>query len=141
MKLLIAICLLSIVMISGCGSGSPDNTNTAAPAQTATSVSEDEAKINEAVSRIINDATTRFATLDYAFNEDLLKILDQFAAYYAATPDNRKSIKLERQLPKLDEPEELGHFEESIKRWEKERQDHAIGSRSAENTTCQKKYR
>ncbi|MFM7127956.1 MAG: hypothetical protein ACKO0V_01200, partial [bacterium] len=120
MKSVIILCLMSVVMIAGgCGSGSSDNASTAATAQSAAPASGDETKINEAVSKIINDATTRFSSLDYAFNEDLLKILDQFANYYAATPENRKSIKLERQLPKLDQLEELSHFEESIIRWEK----------------------
>lgn len=120
MKSVIILCLMSVVMIAGgCGSGSSDNASTAATAQSAAPASGDETKINEAVSKIINDATTRFSSLDYAFNEDLLKILDQFANYYASTPENRKSIKLERQLPKLDQLEELSHFEESIIRWEK----------------------
>lgn len=120
MKSSITLCLMLILTISGgCGSSSSDNTEIAKAPQSVSTVNSDEAKINEAVSKIINDATTKYASLDYAFNEDLLKILDQFAGYYAATPENRKAVKLERQLPKLDESEEIQHFEESIKRWEK----------------------
>lgn len=120
MKSSITLCLMLILTISGgCGSSSSDNTEIAKEPQSVSTVNSDEAKINEAVSKIINDATTKYASLDYAFNEDLLKILDQFAGYYAATPENRKAVKLERQLPKLDESEEIQHFEESIKRWEK----------------------
>jgi|GEM_PF-5962255 len=102
--------------LSGCGrTDTPIADN---PAASAAPRSPDASKADEDLSRIINEASTRFTSLDYAFNEDLLRIVDETEAYLAAAPDARKSMKAPRHLPKLDEQEELDHFRSTTTNWE-----------------------
>lgn len=108
---------LALMAGQGCGPASNDNTATAETG-TSAQVSPEMAKINEQVSKIINDATSQFASLDYEFNEDLLKILDTLSAYFESKPEARASLKLDRYLPSIDQADESAHFAESIKRWE-----------------------
>jgi hypothetical protein len=111
---------LTVIFIglSGCNSSNSDNKPVAGETANTPQAAPEVASSNEALSKIINEATTRFSTLDYDFNEDLLKIMDDFARYFATNSDARKALKFERQLPKLDEAEEISHFQESVKRWE-----------------------
>ena len=67
-------------------------------------------------SRQAASSTTRtehFRPLEYEYNEDLLKILDQFDDHQKARPRARP-----RAMPKLDEEEEVAHLRETIRRWE-----------------------
>lgn len=107
---------IACLCLSGCG-----RTETPVPDEPAVSAaprSPAASKADEDLSRIINEASTRFTSLDYAFNEDLLRIVDETEAYLAAAPDARKTMKLPRHLPKLDEQEELDHFRTTITNWE-----------------------
>lgn len=110
------LCGIAGLCLSGCGQteapGPDDAAANAAPGSPVTS------KADEDLSRIINEATTRFTSLDYAFNEDLLRIVDETEAYLAAAPEARKSMKVPRHLSKLDEQEELDHFRSTITNWE-----------------------
>lgn len=114
----IAAAFCALMTLAGCGQGespvdSPANNNGAAKPK-----SEVVTKAEADVSKIINDATNRFASLDYAFNEDLLEILDGMEKYFSADSEKRKSLKVTRHLPQLEEAEELDHFRETISRWE-----------------------
>jgi hypothetical protein len=110
--------LLAALLASGCGeparptaADDPGAVLAADPAATAA--------IQDALSHAINEATVRYAPLQYEYDEDLLAMLDQIDAHLAGD----KSVPAPRFLagtpdrPRLDEPEELDHYRETLRRW------------------------
>jgi hypothetical protein len=62
---------------------------------------------------LMNEATARFRSLDYEYDEDLLQTLDRTEASLSG-----KTPRLHpRAMPKLDEQEEAEHFRETFRRW------------------------
>ncbi len=110
------LCGFAGLCLSGCGR--PEAPGTDEAKVTAEPRSAVASKADEDLSRIINEATIRFTSLDYGFNEDLLRIVDETEAYLAAQPDARKAMTVPRHLPKLDEQEELEHFRQTFSKWE-----------------------
>jgi hypothetical protein len=106
---------MTLVLHSGCGTGSPPDPASGVAAEPPLSPEAARAsqEIGGRLSTLINDATERFAPLDYQYDEDLLTKLDQI--------DTNLSGKMTgpapRFLPKLDEQEEVDHLRETIRRW------------------------
>jgi hypothetical protein len=60
--------------------------------------SEESIALREGLSTIINEETARFRPLDYEYDEDLLKTLDQFEQYLSGKAPGPPP----RPMPKLD---------------------------------------
>jgi hypothetical protein len=65
------------------------------------------------MSDLINEVTERYRPLDYGYNEDLLKMLDQIDRHLSGEVTGPPP----RFMPKLDADEEVAHFRETIRRW------------------------
>jgi hypothetical protein len=100
---------LLIALATGCG-GTP--TPADVPGQDAAA---DPAlrEFNGKISDLISDATERFRPLDYGYDEDLLKMLDQVDRHLTAKVPGPPP----RFMPKLDADEEVAHFRETVRRW------------------------
>jgi len=62
---------------------------------------------------LMNEATVRFRSLDYEYDEDLLQIVDRVEASLSGKAPG----PYPRTMPKLDEQEEVEHFRETFRRW------------------------
>ncbi len=113
-------CLIAVTSLaalagsSGCGSPTPTPAGGGGggpPPSDPRSLASQEigAKLNQ----FINDATVRFRPLDYEYDEDLLKIVDRVEASLSGKAPGPPP----RELPKLDEQEEVDHFRETFRRW------------------------
>jgi hypothetical protein len=103
-------------LLTGCGGGSsPDPGATAGQSPTAPTDPADPAagELGGRLSNVINQATTRYRPLDYEYDEDLLKILDQVEARLSGKLDKFDKLP----MPRLDEAEQLDHFRETVRRW------------------------
>lgn len=71
-------------------------------------------EIGDGLTDLINEANTRFSPLDYDYDEDLLKMMDQFEAHLSG----KAAEPAPRFMPKLEQKEETEHLRETIRRWE-----------------------
>jgi hypothetical protein len=112
--IIVTILVCALASLSGCGGpasnpivghggGSPPTAPKSEAAQ----------KIGDAMNTLINDAAARFRSLDYEYDEDLLRIVDRVEAALSGKAPG----PLPRAMPKLDEPEEREHFRETFRRW------------------------
>jgi hypothetical protein len=108
--------VLALMLCSSCGPAAPDRSPSGAAVSPPLDPEAAQAsqKIGARLSTLINEATARFKELDYEYNEDLLTKLDAIEAYLSG----KAAGPPPRFLPKLDEPEEIDHFRETIRRWE-----------------------
>src|SRR5262249_2930196 len=107
---------LALALVSGCrdrdsDSASADETETATPDPEASQSSQELAG---RLSAAINDANARDRPLEYEYNEDLLKVLDEFEGHQSGKLTGPRP----RVLPRLDEEEEVAHLRETIRRWQ-----------------------
>jgi hypothetical protein len=65
------------------------------------------------LSKIINDASLNYKSLEYQYDEGLLNILDRSEAHLAG----KSKGPAPRAMPKLSEQEEYDHLRETIRRW------------------------
>ena len=108
-------CVVGLASLAGCD-GSLAKTNApSVPAPTPILAATPEVQaINQAVSDIMNDGSRDFKSLDYDYNEDLLRILDVVETHLK----NGTAIPDPRPMSHLSPAEEIAHFRETIKRWE-----------------------
>jgi hypothetical protein len=107
---------LAIALTMGCrGTSTPAQTDdpTAKGGGTDTAADPAEREFGGEVSDLINEATGRFRPLDYEFDEDLLRMLDQMDRHLAGKTPGPPP----RFMPKLDADDEVAHFRETIRRW------------------------
>ena len=80
------------------------------------------------LSKIINDASIKYKSLEYRYDEGLLNILDQAEAHLAG----KSKGPVPRAMPNLSEQEEYDHLRETIRRWHADRQGLAGRDRQVE---------
>jgi hypothetical protein len=108
--------VLALIVCSGCGRPAPDRSPSGAlggPPLDPEAAQASQA-IGAKLSTLINEATARYKELDYEYDEDLLTKLDSIEAYLSGKATGPPP----RFLPRLDEPEEVEHFRETIRRWQ-----------------------
>jgi len=103
-----------LALLAGCrGRVSPPADEAKGPPPTPEAAQASQ-ELGGLLSDLINESNVRFRPLEYEYNEDLLKILDQFERY-----DSGKAPgPAPRAMPKLDEEEELAHLRETVRRWQ-----------------------
>jgi hypothetical protein len=107
---------LAITLTIGCrGSSKPAETDgPATPGGGQDSAAEPEAReFGGKLSDLINEVTERYRPLDYGYDEDLLKMLDQIDRHLSGKAPGQPP----RFMSKLDAEEEVAHFRETIRRW------------------------
>lgn len=104
----------NLALASGCHKQAPSSAAAEQPAAVDPEVSRAARELAGRLSDLINEANTRFRPLDYEYDEDLLKILDRFDSYVSG----KTRGPAPRAMPALDEPEEVAHFRETIRRWQ-----------------------
>jgi hypothetical protein len=116
LRLLTAVAFVTLALLSGCGPRSPHDAPSGGvgdPAQSPEAAQASQ-EMGAKLSTLINDASDRYRPLDYQYDEDLLTQLDRIDAYLSGKTTGSPP----RFLPKLDEPEEVDHFRETIRRWQ-----------------------
>lgn len=115
-RLAASSCLaFTLVVFTGCRGG--DSQATAEKASTPPSSAEEAAAAQELgaqLSKLVNEASSRYRALEYGYDEDLLTILDRVEEHLAG----KTTGPLPRAMSRLDEDEELAHFRETVRRWE-----------------------
>jgi len=112
----IAVTMLGCVLVSpsGCGRQAPisvdDHGRGPRPSG---SNSEASQQLGAAMNTLMNEATVRFRSLDYEYDEELLQILDRIEASLSGKAPG----PYPRAMPKLDAREEQEHFRETFRRW------------------------
>jgi hypothetical protein len=107
--------LLLIAMLSGCGQAvDPTAAQPGQPRLPADADPEVQGELAAGLSDIVNDVSIRYAPLDYNYDEDLLKQIDQAEAYLAGGAKGEPP----RSMPRLDAQAEIDHLREAIRRWE-----------------------
>jgi hypothetical protein len=109
-------CVSLLVLAVGCGGGgivesSPTVQQSAARAHEDPVVGQE---LERELSKIIGDASLRYAPLRYEYTEGLLNILDKIELLLSGKTDRAPP----RFLPELEAQEELAHFRETVRRWE-----------------------
>jgi hypothetical protein len=112
----VASLMLALLLLSGCGTPSSHDAPSGGAGDPPQSPEAAQAsqEIGNRLSTLINDASDRYAPLDYEYDEDLLTKLDQIDASLSG----KTAGSPPRLLPKLDEQEEVDHFRETNRRWQ-----------------------
>lgn len=103
------------ILAAGCGE-SPSSQLTADESSSRSASPEEVAassEILQEMSKILNEADIQYRPLDYAYDEDLLEILERVDDALSGKTDSIEP----RPMPKLEPAEELDHFRETIRRW------------------------
>jgi hypothetical protein len=100
------------LMLAGCADPNPGNDLLPTTKRDA-GISTPALELGSKLSDVINSANSKYQPLKYEYNENLLDILDRVEIRLSS-----KSTSLDPlPLPRLDEAEQLEHFQETIKRW------------------------
>lgn len=83
------------------------------PAQVDTGPKTPTEDVEVKLNKVLNDASIRYASLEYEYDENLLTIIDKAEAYLSGKPKGSAP----RAMPKLSELEEYEHIRETIRRW------------------------
>jgi len=66
------------------------------------------------LSKILNDASIRYGSLEYEYDENLLSTIDKAEAYLSG----KQKGPAPRAMPKMSEKEEYDHLRTTIRRWQ-----------------------
>jgi hypothetical protein len=105
---------LALAWSSGCGGQAPTQADEGGRPPLDPEASRASQELGGRLSKLVSDSTARFRPLDYAYDEDLLAILDRFEGHLSGKAPGPPP----RAMPRLDEREEVEHLRETIRRWE-----------------------
>ena len=114
-RLAAALSSLTLTALAGCAERTPAGNDLPDPAASNAKLSPAEQELTAKIAGVINAADAKYKALRYEYDEDLLRILDRVEARISG----ESKVLEPRPMPSLEEAEQLEHFRETVRRWER----------------------